>query len=212
MPQLVGISVDHGRKELLCTTDCYAITTNGMGNPDHITPFFFVIVYYGFRSWRFGASTTDFYYGLLLRKKYYGFGGGAKTPPRHSRYEVRAKRACVLNAPQACVFRFHILKCMTLPYMTNLITGALKSVNFSPAALRDRSANKVVTHICNDRRVALKSSTSQIRFSSEVGGGWWGVGAKGEETERGKRRGGRVGSVRRAWGARGAAKGRFGAV
>ncbi len=39
-----------------------------------------------------------------------------------------------------------------------------------------------------------------------AGGGWWGVGAKREGKERGKRRGGRVGSVRRAWGARGAAK------
>ena len=45
-----------------------------------------------------------------------------------------------------------------------------------------------------------------------AGGGWWGVGAKREEKERGKRRGGRAGSTWRAWGARGAAKGRFGRV
>ena len=44
------------------------------------------------------------------------------------------------------------------------------------------------------------------------GGGWRGVGAKREGKKRGERRGGRVGSARRAWGARGAAKGGFGAV
>ena len=38
-------------------------------------PFFSVVFYYGFRSWRFGASTTDFYYGFFTTEKYYGFLG-----------------------------------------------------------------------------------------------------------------------------------------
>ena len=81
------------------------------GSPTYL---FSVVFYYGFRSWRFGASTTDFYYGFLLRIFYYGFwgrGGGPEDAEEQLLRRAREARWAVMRAAGALFFlRFRILK------------------------------------------------------------------------------------------------------
>ena len=71
-------------------------------------PFFSVVFYYGFRSWRFGASTTGFYYGFLLRIFYYGFcgrGGGPEDSEEQLLRRARESRWAVTPAADAIFLR-----------------------------------------------------------------------------------------------------------